>query len=209
MRYVKVTVKGRAGTQPVINVLYYSDFPANPIGYSLQELESLSEAVYEAWAANVKPYLGAGYGIPYVEAVQIDEHGRTNGAIPILFGTNDIPNGYGATTDTRAVCAVLKFNTEPQALLLGSRRPARSYLAIGPLPSGTVGDDGMVLWNPSEQAAILAAVVQGHVVGTAIFEPYRVSLTPPTAQARVGKVTGGTISYKASVRRSRLNRKID
>lgn len=209
MRYVKIVVKGKSLVQPIINILYYSALPENPVGFAVEELEGLAKAVYEAWRDNVKPHMGAFYGIPYVEAVQVDEHGRTNGAVTITYTTGDLPNGYGASTDTHAVCAILKFNTQAQTTLMGSRRPSRSYLALGPLPSGAVDNDGTITWNPPTQASILASVVQGHLVGTSVFQPYRVSLTSPSAQPRVGRVVGGSINYKASVRRSRLNRRVE
>lgn len=104
--------------------------------------------------------------------------------------------GWNGQMDSPGLCMNIRFNLEPRLIgLQAVTAPKRGYIAVGPLPSTWLGDDGQLtgtlLENPtSEVNALCAAISQNleSIDPPAIWYPIRVA-------QHYGGVGAGNISW--------------
>lgn len=205
MRFLKVVVAAKAGTTDIVNILYYSNMPSSPIGFSAADMQGLGEAVRDAWKDSVTPYLAEGYRVDVITVSQINEANQVTGSMSIqVAGAGNV--GNGGPSDGRGVTIPVSFLLERVPDVNPLRVPKRSYVAIGPLGSNSVDSDGNFTPGSFQHDGIEDALTVGHLAGATLFEPYRVGVAHDDLPPAVGKVMGVRIARRISVRRSRLDR---
>lgn len=208
--FYKVLLRGAAVGQEINNILYYA--PLIPVNEEFNEsdAEGLGEAVGAAWLAQIVPLLSGIYNFEGTDVSMVDETGAI--LSPFVVSVPGTGSGVsGNNVDGPGNVLIAKFNCTPVAEAAGHPVPRRSYLALGPLVTESIGTSGLIVGQENWQTACAAAFTQGHLVNAVSFVPYRIGRQgPPTAEepagrpAGVGRVHSIVARPYASYRRSRL-----
>lgn len=218
MALYKVVLKGACQGQAVNNILYYRNSPGTDVGgITLGGTQEVAEAV----KAIVWPALRIQMNQLYT-LNQIDSYVYNDQTFELLYNqpysTGVQQAGlYGSTDmDGPARCAILKFVLEAAPLLVdGPKPPKRGYLAIGPLVSGQINQDGSLNLTPPENiawdaiCAVLANNVETILPVPAVFFPVRVHMDKVGILFRLkitsfSDVKAALMRRQTSFRRSRM-----
>jgi hypothetical protein len=147
--FYKLVVNGSYSGKDNKNVLWYRA-AFDPMDGALGM--GGAEALADAWEAGVKTdWLDAkpsGYVLETIDITPYNDLVQAFYQLPYSRAVSE--SGHqtllNAQGDSPAICANFRFNLEPT--LIGTQTlmaPKRGYLAIGPLPSAWIGDDGQII----------------------------------------------------------------
>ena len=203
--FYKVAVKGTAGGQEIINVLYYSTLAPDTLTWDAGVAEDLGQAVLDAWAETFIPWYPQAYTLQSADVSMVNEDGAVTSPFTVTV-VDPITGAQANGLATPGQCIIAKFNCEPVTLVNSHPVPKRSYLALGPQGEANIGDDGAFAQVANWQTASTAVLTQGHLIGVTEYLPHRVGRTTTANAAGVGRVTAVIIRPFASFRRSRIRK---
>lgn len=202
--------------QSIVNNLYYR----TGIGFDLDGLsiggaKELADCIKGQVWNKMKPCLPVGYTLE-----RIDVYPYHDGTFDLLYQNpwtlNVLENGTEPdSTDGPATVCIIKFNLEPtQIFANGIMPPKRGYVAVGPVVSGWIDNDGNLTQTAfigaaarfQELATALAANLE-NLLPPVVFFPIRMKtlnilgVYKPASWADVG---GAVLRRRTSFRRSRM-----
>lgn len=208
--FYKVLLRGAAVGQEVNNILYYAPIDPSNEDFNEDDAADLGEAVGSAWSTQIMPLLSGIYNFEGTDVTKVDERGEILSPFVVSVpGTGT--GGSGNNVDGPGNVLIAKFNCTPVSQATGHPVPRRSYVAVGPLVTESIGTSGLIVNQEAWQTACAAAFTQGHLINTLQFLPYRVGRQgaptpeePAGRPAGVGRVHSIIARPYASYRRSRL-----
>ena len=215
MAIYKAVINGMAHGQKIVNNLYYR----TGIGFELAGLEvGGAKALAASLKAQVAPKMLDCLPSSY-EMVDITVYPYDDGSFNLLYqnpwAEPVAQNGtVSEQTDGVSNVMVLKFNLEPTQILgNGVKPPKRGYIALGPVASAWITDDGHIdpaqwvlpNWKPNVLAAALAGNIES-LLPPVVWYPIRVSQMKVLGVFKItsfADVGGCVVRRLASFRRSR------
>lgn len=205
--FAKVAIIGEASGQEVVNILYYAPnavAPAQPLDPT--ERNILASSVIAEVVPSLLTVLHSSYTLRELQVTAVDENNETTSDYAVVQPATGA-GGHGGGADSAGIAAIVGFQCSYPftGAPVGVRVPKKSYLAIGPMASESVGDDGAVLLSALEQEALIANLAL-YLDGDANnWIPVRVGVNGPNGPA-VGKVDGAVVRPYVRPRKSRLKR---
>lgn len=204
--YLKLELRGTAVGQNIRNILYYGDDVGAPIvGINTAFLEQFNGEWAEAYAVGWTVPYPSSYTLDSIVASAVDERGAALDMpfMELQVGEAGVQN---SDTDSVAICAIMKITTIVQQDIAVTR-PVRSYVAVGPISSLFVNNDGGLTSAALTQLATIPPILAGSVVvGALECTPVRIGRTVSPAPVSVGRVFSVSIQPYTSFRRSRKRR---
>lgn len=201
--YPKVTIKGVAGGQNIINILYFGDdagdyFLTYPSAEIVDIGTTLDEALTEDWLGALPDE----YSLVEYAISTVDERGVTNSPNDVIFPVNQA-GVQGGTQAGVMLCAIVPFQTNVAPN--GALNLKRSYIAYGPVNDTFVDDDQSLTASFAALMAPILITLGSTLVGSVgEYVPVRIGRTVNPAPTRVGVVSAISLRPYASVRRSRM-----
>lgn len=216
MAIYKAVLRGTYAGQNIVNNLFYrTGIGFDLDGLSLGGAKELATCIRGQVWEYMKETLPLGYTL---EA--IDVYPYHDGTFDLMYQNpwteNVLETGTQVdATDGPAVCAIYKFNLEPTVIFAnGFNPPKRGYIAVGPVISGWIDNDGRIVagvFNTVENtmqrfATALAANLES-LLPPVVFYPVRVKqdnilgIFKPVSYA---DVNGVVLRRRTSFRRSRV-----
>lgn len=212
----RVVLNGNCEGQAIVNNLAYRvGVGIDVAGFAVGGAEALAKCVKAQVWPKWKPCVPTSYTLENITVYPY--HGES---LELMYQNpwteNVLENGSNAdATDGPAVCAIIKFNLEPTALITnGPKPPKRGYVAVGPIASAAIDNRGMIessimLSDEShlkQLSTALAANLES-VLPPVVFFPIRVKMEKVLGLFKVtsfADVGGATLRRKSSFRRSRM-----
>ena len=212
--FYKAVLNGSAQGQDIKNVLYYrSGIGVDVSGLTLAGTEALAGNIKQEIWPKMKVIMPDDYTLETIDVSAINDEFQLVYQMPYSELVMEAGT-QGAPIVGPAQCMNVKFNLEPTSILNGIKPPARGYIAVGPLPGGTVEETGflsvahMNSANTQAFVASLAANIKQLLPVPFVWYPIRLK------QSRIlgglvhweaySDVKGAVLSRRASFRRSRM-----
>ena len=214
MTFYKAVLNGSAFGQDIKNILYYrSGFGVDFSGFTLTGAEALAGNIkQEIWPA-MKKVMPDSYTLETIDVSPINDEFQLIYQMPYSEVVQE-PGLVTSITVGPSLCYNIKFLLEPTSILNGIKPPSRGYVAIGPMPSGWVGEDGylktvdMQAQDMVDFVNRLAQNIEQVLPVAMVWFPIRLK------QSRIlgglvhweafSDVKGAVLSRRASFRRSRM-----
>lgn len=203
--FYRVSVEGTATAQSIANILYYVDDATGTAVFDPTIMGDLALAVVNMWGSDVAPHLSSLYSGTLVQVTLIDEEQTTLSP----YGVDAANTASGADSgdlDTPGVSVVVGFRTTFMSEGQTARVPKRSYLALGPIVSTRVANNGLQQLSAGAITDIeeaLARTLEGIETN---FRPCRVGRVSPENGPSFGEVVDAQVRPFATFRRSRITR---
>jgi hypothetical protein len=204
--YVQLSLDGSYAGQSVVNLLYYGNDAGETIG-SIDGffLSAFGAEWAEAYAAEWASRMVEGYSLDSLSIRAVNAQGVVISDVTQVITVGE-DGAAGAGTDGAFVTTIISFSTE-RVESEGTRALKRSYLAVGPVASGYVDNDGALsLAGVSNYAALLPVVTGPVSVGFIECNPVRIGRTVAPETPAVGLVLGAALRPYVSTRKSRKRR---
>lgn len=214
MPFFRVTLDGVHVGQNIVNVLWYrTTFPVPTLGDFLGYAEALAAEVEESVWDNgapdcLKSTMLSTYTLQNIVVNGVDDDGAFISTDPYVLPVNEA-GGWAQTSDSSALCAIMKANLEP-AFGPGIGLPRRGYLAIGPLASIGVENNGLLSATVQDALIALGLLLAANITTEfppGVFYPCRVRRNPTGLPFPFGyrDVSSFVPRARVSWRRSRNN----
>lgn len=205
MRFLKVVVSAKAGTTDIVNILYYGNGVNLPTDYTASDMQDLGKAVRDAFDTSYTTEMATGYKVDVITVSQVNEENQATGAFTVQVAGGAAVGNQG-DCDGRAPALPVSFIMDRVVDLNPLRVPKRSYVAVGPIASQHINNDGDYIAPQIVKDKITAVLEQGHLINALVFEPYRVGVVNADGLPAVGRVIGVRMARRITARRSRLDR---
>lgn len=210
--YYKVVLNGRYNGQAIVNLLYYrlaDEYVPGPLNFAGAE-DLAFQVKQEIWTSGMGSRYPADYFLENITVYPMDNDFVLLYQMPFVMAVNE--NGWHASlpSDGPAACVIARFNLEPTSPLNGIFPPRTGYVALGPVASlhvendGNLTVDGMTLYT--EVAATMAQNLE-NLVPPAVFYPIRVKITNVLGVIKIrsfADVSSAVVRSRVSFRRSRI-----
>jgi len=208
---LKVAVIGEAEGQEIVSILYYS--PSDLLsGWPMAVVarEEFHAQFMPALKTVMDPLLSADYVGLEVQYSAVTQSNTDAGGFMSSM-PNTIVGEVAGGSDTVALAAIVGFQCLAWAVGPGIRVPKKSYVALGPIASANIGDNGLLLWNAAEKLTVTNfmkanVTVEGGESGPLVWSPVRVGVPNKDNIPAVGYVAGAIVRQYTRPRKSRLFR---
>lgn len=152
---LKVATIGQAEGQEIVSIFYFDPLGA-PAG--LAGDATFRSQFGELWDTRFKqimdPLLSADYAGTEHSITVVNVRNETISDYAVIVPNTAVGEVAGGS-DTVAMCAIVGQRCGAYSTGPGIRVPKKSYLALGPLASANIGDQGLLLWNVSEKQSVV------------------------------------------------------
>jgi len=214
MPFMRVALDGVHVGQNIVNILYYRTTSPIPsvldfLGYAEAiAAEVLANIWHASGATSLQEQQPTTYTLQNITVSGIDEDGLALTTTPYVLPVNEAGE-RAQTSDSSALVVIMKANLEP-AFGPGTGLPKRGYLAIGPVTSDRIENNGLLTEGGLDAFNDLGVVLAQNIVtelppGT--FYPVRLRFNPSGLPFPVGyrDVSSFVPRQRVSWRRSRNN----
>lgn len=206
-KFYKTVVRSSAGTQLISNILYFASADGNDVLFSADALNELNDAI----AADIIPtYANTISSVATVEELVttvIDEDNKAVGFFDVRKSIS-VPGTTSNVVDSYAACAILALTCTPLSSTQTLRVPKRSYLALGPVGTNLLAENGAIvsahLVAVQSLGAALVAFSPTLVSTGQTINSVRVGVPNKTGLSSVGAVVSATARPFMSFRRTRM-----
>lgn len=199
----EATVQMSAGGQGINNILYYEAAGTPEIPWDPATALALAEDVRDAWITNGMPSLTSTTTLTGVAVRALNQLRE----VISTFTQNVSASTVGsvvASVDTPATVAIIGFQLIAAGLPEFPRVPKRSYIALGPISSNWIADNGVVTIPVANRDLLTALLTQGHAPNATPMNAVRLGTPNELGQPSLGVISGVLYRPFASFRRSRL-----
>lgn len=201
--FYKIALEAVSSGQNVINVLYYGDATAADVPFDPAIMGALALDVWGVVDGPLLALVGTTYQAQRAVVTVVNERNEVQSPYEVEVSISGTGTGSGSV-ESPALAYIIGFRVGTYAKEPQPRVPRRSYLAVGPVPSGLVLDTGAVTASTAAQEALEDALSQDVTSGSNIYEPVRVGVVNAANEPAVGEVVDALFRPFVSFRRSRL-----
>ena len=212
--FYKAVLNGSAAGQDIKNILYYRvGFGIDMSAFDFAGAQALAGAIKDQVWPPMKAWLANNYILETIDVTPINDEFELVYQMPFSLSVGEAGDSAEAIAGP-ALCANFKFNLEPTSILNGIKPPARGYVALGPISSVYVGEDGFFGTSTMQSAAItniqnaLAGNLEVLLPVPTVWFPVRLKQTRILGGLvhweAFSDVKGCVMSRRASFRRSRM-----
>lgn len=194
MTFYKVVLNGSAKGQDIKNVLYYrSGIGVDFSGFTFTGAEALAKNIKQEIWPLMKVCMPNDYSLETIDVSPINDEFQLIYQMPY----SEVVQEAGTRAEPimgPAACMNIKFNLEPTSILNGIKPPARGYIAVGPIPSVWVGEDGYL-----ENGVLSASYVVDFVNSLAsnIEQVLPVAMVWYPIRLKQSRILGGLVHWEA------------
>lgn len=207
----KIATIGQAEGQEIVSIFYFStgSLPAEE-SWNHANMREIAELWDARFKAVMDPLLSADYVGTEHSVTVVNVRNETISDFAETIANSAVGEVAGGS-DTVALAAIVAQRCTAYSSGPGIRVPKKSYLALGPLASANIGDNGLLLWNTSEKASVATMCftplvgITGDMLGET-FRPVRVGVPNQDNIPAVGVVAAAQVREYTRPRKSRLFR---
>lgn len=203
--FYKLTLRGRAFTQTIINIFYYSDATVPEVAFDAPTMTELATQFLTDVASRLVACVTTAYTTEQVDVTIVNERNVTLSPFAVSVAAT-IPGTRTGDSSTAGMSAILSFRVLPALPPAGSTLPKRSYIALGPISDADMAGDGRIQLPAAARASLEQAATLPLETTAQLFVPYRVGRSAGTGPPSYGTVAQAVFRDFGTFRRSRLVR---
>lgn len=205
-QFVKIATIGEAEGQEIVNIFYFvPDDELSDLPLSVIERVDLGAQWNVAFDTTMSPLLSADYVGREHQLTTVNLANETISDFAVSL-PNTCQGSVAGGSDTVALAAIVGQQCVAYGTGPGIRVPKKSYLALGPLASANIGDEGLLLWNSAERQSVVNMCYGTRDTQTAVWSPVRVGVLNAAGVPAVGRVVSAIVRQYCRPRKSRLFR---
>lgn len=199
----EATVHYSAQGQELNNVLYYCENTALQQPFSSTDALSLATEVRDLAITNIMPALPSTTSLTGVSVRGLNELRQVISTFTQTVAANS-PGSVVGSSDTPGIVQIIGFQLLAGTVPGFPRVPRRSYVALGPMVSNFLNDDGFSTLPAGNRTNIALFLTTAHLINAISYVPCRLGVPNDLGQAALGIVVGTIFRNYMSFRRSRL-----